>query len=302
MSAAIWVRYTVRRQRHVTTLMRRRRDGCGNRARSRLASPMTPCQTRAPDDRVRSPPLIIMSIWDRRLRMGRAPLLLLVFLALASPLHAERLILKSYTTADGLPHDAIHCVVEDARGFLWFCTDDGLSRFDGYGFTNYGIGDGLPGARVNAILPAPDGRHWIATSAGLIRFDPHGPSPAGRAEPGRSAADRDSRTAPAAMFSAVVPGLEGRARYVTALLRDRAGIVWVGTHDGLYRMTVGQGDDRSTSRPWISASPIDTIAERSFASWKTGAARSGLARCRACIAGRRMAEWSRSRPRRARTS
>ena len=43
------------------------------------------------------------------------------------------------------------------------------------------------------------------------------------------------------MFSAVVSGLEGRARYVTSLLQDRAGLVWVGTHDGLYRMTVAEG-------------------------------------------------------------
>lgn len=189
-----------------------------------------------------------MSIWARRLRIRCAALPLLALLALASPLRAERLILKSYTTADGLPHDAINCVVEDARGFLWFCTDDGLSRFDGYGFTNYGIGDGLPSARVNAILPAPDGRHWIATGAGLVRFDPHGTPVTGRAELDRSAADRDSGTAPAPMFSAVVSGLEGRARYVTSLLRDRAGIVWVGTHDGLYRMTLAQRE------------PVDVVA------------------------------------------
>ena len=183
-----------------------------------------------------------MSVRARRLLIRRA-LLLLALLALASPLRAERLILKSYTTADGLAHDWVNCVVEDARGFLWFCTDDGVSRFDGYGFTNYGIGDGLPSARVNAILPAPDGRHWIATSAGLIRFDPHGTQATDRAEPGRSAASRESSTAPAPMFSAVVSGLEGRARYVTSLLKDRAGVVWVGTHDGLYRMTIGQGED-----------------------------------------------------------
>ena len=43
------------------------------------------------------------------------------------------------------------------------------------------------------------------------------------------------------MFTTVVSGLEGRARYVTSLLQDRAGVVWVGTHDGLYRVTVAQG-------------------------------------------------------------
>ena len=182
-----------------------------------------------------------MSVRVRRLPIRRA-LLLLALLTLASPLRAERLILKSYTTEDGLPSDTVNCAVEDARGFLWFCTNDGLSRFDGYGFTNYGIGDGLPSARVNAILPRPDGRHWIATGAGLVRFDPYGTPASGRAEPDRSTTDRDSNSAPAAMFSAFVPGLEGRARYVTSLLQDRAGVVWVGTRDGLYRVTVAQGE------------------------------------------------------------
>jgi hypothetical protein len=32
----------------------------------------------------------------------------------------------------------------DSRGFLWFCTNEGLSRFDGYGFTNYSTDQGLP--------------------------------------------------------------------------------------------------------------------------------------------------------------
>ena len=187
-----------------------------------------------------------MSVWPPRLRIRRALLLLLAFLALASPLRAERLILKSYTTAEGLPHDSINCVVEDARGYLWFCTDDGLSRFDGYQFTNYGVGDGLPSAIVNAVLPTPDGRLWIATADGLVRFDPHGPPASARATPERSSSDwlRDGRfdaKAAPAMFTTFVSGLEGQARYVTSLLQDRAGVVWVGTHDGLYRLTVAQG-------------------------------------------------------------
>ena len=66
-------------------------------------------------------------------------------IALAAPrASAEQLPLKSYTTADGLPSDRVHCILSDSRGFLWMGTEDGLSRFDGYGFRNIGTADGLP--------------------------------------------------------------------------------------------------------------------------------------------------------------
>ena len=38
---------------------------------------------------------------------------------------------KIYTTEEGLAHDNINRIVRDSRGFLWFCTAEGLSRFDG---------------------------------------------------------------------------------------------------------------------------------------------------------------------------
>src|SRR6266542_4288690 len=69
---------------------------------------------------------------------------LLLTLCLAA--RAERLPLKTYTTADGLAHNVINKIVRDSHGFLWFCTDDGLSRFDGYEFTNFGTDKGLPHA------------------------------------------------------------------------------------------------------------------------------------------------------------
>ncbi len=50
--------------------------------------------------------------------------------------HAERLPVKTYTVADGLAHSRIQQIFQDAKGFLWLATGEGLSRFDGYGFTS----------------------------------------------------------------------------------------------------------------------------------------------------------------------
>src|SRR5262245_18044489 len=152
-----------------------------------------------------------------RARPGTAPGLgttvrLLVFLgATAVPASAARLPFKSYTTAEGLPHEEVRCVVQGSHGFLWFCTGEGLSLFDGYRFTTFGVEAGLPSPMVNAFVEADPGEYWIATAAGLCRFE-------ARTSRG-SAAD----------------GAEPGSRWVRALLKDSEGRVWAGTEDGLYR-------------------------------------------------------------------
>src|SRR5437879_9137945 len=88
-----------------------------------------------------------MNSWITR---GRGFLLPVLF-CLVSVAQAERLPLKTYTTADGLAHNEINKIVRDSRGFLWFCTADGLSRFDGYAFANYGTDQGLPHANVTDL-------------------------------------------------------------------------------------------------------------------------------------------------------
>src|SRR5437667_3690869 len=95
-------------------------------------------------------------------------------LTLSQPILAERLPLKTYTTADGLAHNVINRIVRDSRGFLWFCTADGLSRFDGYSFTNYGTAEGLPHPMVNDLLETRSGEYWVATNGGLVKFNPRG--------------------------------------------------------------------------------------------------------------------------------
>src|ERR1035441_4667182 len=72
----------------------------------------------------------------------------------AFPLKSELLPIRTYTTADGLAADRVDRIVADSRGFLWFCTPEGLSRFDGNRFVNYGVEEGLPALSRRAAARA----------------------------------------------------------------------------------------------------------------------------------------------------
>src|SRR5260370_25369565 len=99
--------------------------------------------------------------------MFRPARLTVVLLAIAWPASARQLPIKVYTTADGLPRNRVGCIVEDSRGFLWFCTSSGLARFDGYRFTNYGTEHGLPDRSITALLQTRDGSYWAGTTDGI---------------------------------------------------------------------------------------------------------------------------------------
>jgi ligand-binding sensor domain-containing protein/signal transduction histidine kinase len=141
----------------------------------------------------------------------------------------ERLPIKTYTTADGLAHNVVNRIVRDSRGFLWFCTREGLSRFDGYGFTNYGLEHGLPSAIINDLLETREGVYWVATAGGLCRFNPLRRA---QAENGPN----DSNHARDLMFKVYFPGQDAGSNYVLSLLQDREGVIWCGTRNGLYRV------------------------------------------------------------------
>src|SRR5215469_13035477 len=112
----------------------------------------------------------MLSVSGKPLRIRAYAALALSLLPL--DLCGQQLPIRAYTAADGLPHNDVIGIVKDSHGFLWFCTPGGLSRFDGYQFTNYGTLEGLPSARVETLLETRAGDYWVGTAAGLCRFNP----------------------------------------------------------------------------------------------------------------------------------
>ena len=130
--------------------------------------------------------------------------------------------LKIYSTAEGLPHYVVNRIVRDSHGFLWFCTREGLSRFDGYDFTTYGVEHGLPAGNVTAFIETREGTHWLGTSAGLVRFDPAG----------RSTMEGQAGEVSGRMFTSYGAAENNPGLHVTSMAQDRSGTLWVGTGDG----------------------------------------------------------------------
>jgi ligand-binding sensor domain-containing protein len=137
---------------------------------------------------------------------------------------AEQLPIRTYTTADGLARDRVYKIVSDPRGYLWFCTYDGLSRFDGYEFVNYSVAHGLPHRQVFDLLITRSGDYWVATSAGLAHFNP-------------------IATTPGSKFKAYVPKGRPDAEVITDLYEDSAGTIWISTSNGLHVL-------RQTGNDW----------------------------------------------------
>ncbi|HEX2628582.1 MAG TPA: triple tyrosine motif-containing protein, partial [Chitinophagaceae bacterium] len=71
-------------------------------------------------------------------------------------LHSQRLLLDTYTPANGLVDARINKVFQDSKGLMYFLTWDGFSIFDGQHFDNYTSVDGLPVTMVNDMVENPD--------------------------------------------------------------------------------------------------------------------------------------------------
>jgi hypothetical protein len=173
-------------------------------------------------------------------------------LVLSSAAHAERLPVKTYTTADGLAGDKVMCIVPDSRGFLWICTAEGLSRFDGYEFTNYTTGQGLPTNVVYDLLETRQGTYWLATPRGPYRLDPSSSGsligPFRQQEPGPR-------------FTLYPLGSDSTSLAANTLIEDLAGTIWFDLDGWRHRLAQAHalqavglvqfplGDPDTTGRP-----------------------------------------------------
>ena len=87
---------------------------------------------------------------SRFLIAGR--LLLFAFIFYVQNAFTQIFPYRHYTTTDELSSSNVNDIIHDAKGYLWFATDRGVSRFEGFKFNNYLFKEGLPAAKISSFV------------------------------------------------------------------------------------------------------------------------------------------------------
>jgi ligand-binding sensor domain-containing protein/signal transduction histidine kinase len=157
----------------------------------------------------------------RRFAQG---LLLAVLLAAhlrgAAQAQFETIRFEHLSVEDGLSQSTVRAIIQDSLGFMWFGTDDGLNKYDGYTFTVYKHDSEVPTSladnNTTVIFQDSGGELWIGTANGLDRFN------------------RETEEFEHFLSETGQPGAQGAV--VSAIDEDAQGNLWVGTSDnGLYQ-------------------------------------------------------------------
>ena len=107
----------------------------------------------------------------------RALVLLLAIAILPPTLHSQlgpHLLFRNISIEKGLSQNSVLSIAVDSEGFLWFGTESGLNKFDGYQFTVYlpveGDRNSISNSWINALLVDRKGTLWVGTENGLNQY------------------------------------------------------------------------------------------------------------------------------------
>ena len=143
---------------------------------------------------------------------------------------ARTLRFDQLSVEHGLAQESVLAIAQDAQGFMWFGSQSGLSRFDGYRVVVYknieGDATSLTDNWVGVLHVDRDGQLWVGTDNGLDRYDSASQTFVHYGARGKSKRGNGSR-------------------HINAILDDGAHGFWIATADGLQHFDRRTGAFRS---------------------------------------------------------
>lgn len=125
-------------------------------------------------------------------------------------------IFSNLKVKDGLPSSTIRSITQDSKGFMWFGSDNGLVRYDGYDVqsfkNNSSSNNNYANSFISFIAKGGGNTLWAGSSTGLIHLD----TSTGENRRIDLGGDRD-------------------IRYI---LKQGDSILWVGSTDGLFKVNI----------------------------------------------------------------
>jgi len=138
---------------------------------------------------------------------------------------AEDISFTRLSTQDGLSQTRVTQILQDDRGFIWFPSQYGLNRYDGYKFRVFkhepGRPNSLSGVLIHSLFKDHSGMLWIGFDESLDKFDP-----VTEAVTHYHIADSDA---------------QGETFPVMYISQDRAGMLWLATSGGLFGLDPSTG-------------------------------------------------------------
>src|SRR5258707_440164 len=137
------------------------------------------------------------------------------------------ILAPTLSTAQGLSQTRVSQIVQDDRGFIWFGTQYGLDRYDGYEFKVYvheaGRVNSLAGAFIYSLFKDRSGMLWIGCNRTLDRFDPR------------------TKTFTHYRIESQTDDPANLGGTVVHISQDRSGFLWLATATGLHRLDPNTG-------------------------------------------------------------
>ena len=140
-----------------------------------------------------------------------------------------QVIFENYTLENGLPNNTVQQAFQDRKGYMWFATNHGVCRYDGYKFTAFRNDPrdkkSLSGLLARVIYEDKAGNLWIGTeSGGLNRFN------------------REKEN-----FEHIKANdpIHGIGTSVKTIAEDKVGRLWLGTNIGIKMYDPKSGEVKS---------------------------------------------------------